>query len=359
MKNLKITIPIVDISKQAHRQVVVHKDSSVYFGQPDTVLLDDGKTIITAYPKGHGGPDTLVKKSNDGGLTWRTIENLPENFNGLQNAPTLHKLTDKNGKQRLVMFVSFPLMMISISQDKGETWSPYRRMFDDNMLVKLGYKGYAPPKSAIPISNGGYLIMYHDVNRVDRAPKMTLVTSTTFDGGLTWSDPIGIGDFSLFPKALPCEPALIKAKDTNQILCLIRDDSKQYNSFMMTSEDDGVTWSKPTELTASLTGDRHTPKYNNDGRLAIAFRDVLQDSKTKSDYMLWVGSYDDIVNGNEGEYLVRLLESKDVKKDTGYSGLEILPDDTFVATTYCAMQKNEYPSIVSVRFKLSEFDERS
>ncbi len=359
MKNLQITIPIVDISKQTHRQVIVHKDANVYFGQPDTVLLDDNKTIVTAYPKGHGGPDTLVKKSDDGGLTWRVIENLPENFKGLQNAPTLHKLTDKNGKQRLIMFVSFPLMMISISEDGGETWCPYRRMFDDSMLVKLGYKGYAPPKSAIAIADGGYIIMYHDVNRVDRAPKMTLVTSTTFDGGLTWSEPVGVGDFSLFSKALPCEPALIKSENSNQILCLIRDDSRQYNSFFMTSDDDGDTWTTPIELTASLTGDRHMPQYSHEGRLAIAFRDMLQNSKTKSDYMLWIGTYEDIINGNEGEYLVKLLESQDDNKDTGYSGLEILPDGTFVATTYCAMQKNEYPSIVSVRFNLCELDERS
>jgi len=43
--------------------------------------------------------------------------------------------------------------------------------------------------------------------------------------------------------------------------------------------------------------------------------------------------------------------------DCGYAGLEVLPDGTFVATTYIKYTPGpEQNSIVSVRFELSELD---
>jgi hypothetical protein len=38
-------------------------------------LLEDGKTIIAVYPKGHGKGAIQMKRSTDGGLTWS--ERLP------------------------------------------------------------------------------------------------------------------------------------------------------------------------------------------------------------------------------------------------------------------------------------------
>jgi len=42
--------------------------------------------------------------------------------------------------------------------------------------------------------------------------------------------------------------------------------------------------------------------------------------------------------------------------DTGYVGLELLPDGTFVTTTYCVLKEGEKPLVVSVRFKLQDID---
>jgi hypothetical protein len=42
--------------------------------------------------------------------------------------------------------------------------------------------------------------------------------------------------------------------------------------------------------------------------------------------------------------------------DCAYPGVEVLPDDTIVTTTYGHWQKDEQPYIVSVRLKLSETD---
>ena len=47
-------IPVIDLNHRRDIQVIVDKESGVYLGHPTTVLLEDGKTILAVYPKGHG-----------------------------------------------------------------------------------------------------------------------------------------------------------------------------------------------------------------------------------------------------------------------------------------------------------------
>ncbi|MCA9212130.1 MAG: exo-alpha-sialidase, partial [Planctomycetales bacterium] len=58
----------------------------------------------------------------------------------------------------------------------------------------------------------------------------------------------------------------------------------------------------------------------------------------------------------EGQYRVRLMENHK-SADCAYPGVEILPDGTFVTTTYGHWTKGAEPYIVSVHVKLSELDE--
>ena len=105
------------------------------------------------------------------------------------------------------------------------------------------------------------------------------------------------------------------------------------------------------ELPAALTGDRHTGKYAPDGRLLISFRDTAHEFPTQGDWVAWVGTYSDIVHGREGQYRVRLMDNKK-DWDCAYPGVEVLPDGTFVLTTYGHWIEGEQPFIVSVRLKL-------
>jgi len=57
------TIPIVDLAPQKHRQVIVDKEVGQYLGHPTTVLLEDNKTLIVVYPKGHGRGAIVMKRS--------------------------------------------------------------------------------------------------------------------------------------------------------------------------------------------------------------------------------------------------------------------------------------------------------
>jgi hypothetical protein len=141
---------------------------------------------------------------------------------------------------------------------------------------------------------------------------------------------------------------------------LLRENSRRKNSHVIFSDDEGTTWSKPRELPLALTGDRHTGKYAPDGRLFISFRCRSPRHRAatrpmEGDWVGWVGSWDDIVSGSSGQYSVRLKDNMKAY-DTAYPGVELLPDGTFVTTTYGHWQQGEEPYILSVRFKLSELD---
>ena len=82
---------------------------------------------------------------------------------------------------------------------------------------------------------------------------------------------------------------------------------------------------------------------------------MTHESPTKGDWVAWVGTFDDIVKGREGQYRVRLMDNTE-GADCAYPGVEVLPDGTFVVTTYGHWTEGEEPYVVSVRLKLDELD---
>ena len=61
------------------------------------------------------------------------------------------------------------------------------------------------------------------------------------------------------------------------------------------------------------------------------------------------------MNGREGQYRVRLMDNLG-GTDCAYPGLELLPDGTFVTTTYGHWEPASPPYVMSVRFTLAEVD---
>ena len=64
------SLPTIDLDRESEMQVVVDREPGQYLGHPTTHLLQDGKTIICTYPKGHGRGAIVMKRSKDGGKTW-------------------------------------------------------------------------------------------------------------------------------------------------------------------------------------------------------------------------------------------------------------------------------------------------
>ena len=361
------TIPVVDISGDKSRQVIVDREPGQYLGHPTTVLLEDNKTMLTVYPKGHGRGAIVYKRSNDAGLTWTDRLPTPKSWETSLEVPTLHRVVDASGKKRIIMFSGLYPIRMAVTEDDGASWSELKPIGNFGGIVTMA--------TVISLKTPGeYLAFFHDDGRFIRGGDMEkyrvkgpssdhtsaaakpwrfwVYTTLSKDGGLTWSAPTPI---AMLPDANLCEPGVLRSPDGKQIAVLLRENSRKYNSHVIFSNDEGLTWTDPKELPAALTGDRHVAKYTPDGRLFISFRDTTHVSPTKGDWVAWVGKYDDIVNGTEGQYRVRIMDNTK-GADCTYPGVEVLPDGTIVTTTYGHWTEGEPAYVVSVRFTLAELD---
>ena len=347
----EITIPTIDISEQTDRHVIIAAGTeSTYMGHATTLLMPDGQTMYTAHNYGHGGGMAPLRRSEDGGLTWTVMQGLPDNWSSVRNCPSLYRLTDPQGKARL--FVSAGqgpggYMYQAYSEDEGETWTP---------MKSTGLTCVMPFCTIEAVDGGKRLLGMTNIRRPGETQERrsnVIAQSYSNDGGLTW------GEFDIvldLPGAVPCEPMLVRSPDGDQLAVILRENNRSLNSWVMTTNDGGRTWSTPRQLPASVTGDRHDVAYIGDGRLLIAFRDVAAKSPTRHHYVGWVGTYDDLVNCREGEYRVKLLHSN-AGWDCGYAALEVLPDETIIATTYIKYRPGPAKhSVVSTRFKTDELD---
>jgi len=350
-----LLFPYVDISGDTARQVVIDRDPAQYLGHPSTVLLEDGRTMLCVYPKGHGKGALVLKRSTDGGLTWSDRLPVPENWSTSLETPSIHRVVDAAGKKRLIVWSGLYPARLSVSEDDGATWTPLTPAGDWGGEVVMG------SVAAVRGAPGHYLAWFND-DGVYAGPVPHGTTPPTYkvqqvdsaDGGLTWSQPHAIVSGS---DMLLCEPGFVRSPDGRQIALLLREETRKHFSQVIFSNDEGLTWSTPRPLSIGLIGDRHTAAYAPDGRLVVVFRDTNRASPTNGDWCAWVGTYDDIANGKLGQYRVRLMHNT-FGWDCGYSGLHCLPDGTLVATSYGHWVVAEEPFIISVRFKLTDLDGR-
>ena len=356
--SIAAALPVVDLSGEVERQVVVEPGTpEIYQGHPTTVLLPDGRSLFAVWTLGHGGPCGPMKRSDDGGRTWSPLLPVPEDWKTVRNCPAIYQLADPQGKTRLIVFAGQGpggsrqpdngMMHQSFSEDGGKTWSP---------MKPNGLECVMPFCTISPVEGGKKLIGLTNIRRPgdteDRYSNI-LTQSESTDGGLTWSPWRVILD--LDPLRV-CEPEVIRSPDGRQLLCLYRENRKREAGFM-TSDDEGKTWSSPRRLPQALVGDRHKARYAPDGSLVICFRDKSSAFGTMNHFVAWVGRYEDIPHEGRG-IRVKLLHSH-AGGDCGYPGLELLPDGTFVATTYIKYRPGpEKHSIISTRFRLDDLEKR-
>ena len=355
-----IRIPTIDISGERHRQVVVAQGTEeTYQGHCDTALMADGKTLFAAWCIGHAGRLGPLSRSDDGGLTWSAPLPTPEDWKEVrQTTPVLHRLKDPSGVERLFLFggCDFPgNIRRAFSEDGGRTWS---------RMEATGLIGEVAPKSILPFDGGKRLVMWSDRRDPSNAkdPHPVVWQSESLDGGRTWSPERII----LRVPGQWAQPSVVRSADGKRLLMLMRENTRRYQSLFSESHDGALTWSEPRELPAAVTGDRHVIKQASDGRLVVAFRDMSRVSTTYGHYVAWVGTFEDLVEGREGQYRIKLMHNGlrglaeapgSGNSDCGYSDIELLNDETFVATTYIKRDGGpQKHSVVSVRFTLAETD---
>ncbi len=348
--------PQIDLPQNASNWVVVDREPGQYLGHPTTVLLEDGQTLLCVYPKGHGKGPIQLQRSLDGGQTWSGRLPVPENWSTSLETPTIHRVVDVSGRKRLLVWSGLHPARTSISEDDGSTWSPLKPVGDWGGIVVMSSLAEVRDRP------GHYLAWFHDDGRFfrkdaqpEKPPVFRLFQVESTDGGLTWGQPR-----ELFASAAVnlCEPGWVRSPDGGEIALLLRENRRAKGSHMMLSRDEGRTWTAPRELPASLCGDRHVARYGPDGRLFVSFRDTAKESPTAGDWVGWIGRYEDLKSGTEGAgtFRVRLGDNHHAW-DCAYPGVEVLPDGTFVVTTYGHWEAGQPPFVVSRRFTLKDLDD--
>ena len=351
------SIPYLDLDDHVYRQVVVDHEPGQYLGHPSTLLLEDGKSILCVYPKGHGRGPIIYRRSSDGGRTWSQRIDVPSSWATSRETPTLHRVIGPNGTKRIIMFSGLYPCRMAVSKDDGATWSELKSIGNWGGIVTMGF--VEPLKTG----RGHYLAMFHDDGRFftqqqkqEKPVRFKLFQTVSTDGGLTWNDPTVVESSTTHHL---CEPGVIRSPGGSRLAVLLRENSRRYPSQIIFSDDEGETWTQHRSLPASLNGDRHTGRYLPDGRIFISFRSRQPEGVVKppheGDWVGWLGTWEDLVHGNEGQYVVRLKDNKR-GADCAYPGVEVLPDGTIVTTTYGHWTAGQQPYILSVRLKAEELD---
>lgn len=356
------SIPLFDLSWEEGRTVVVDKEPGQYLGHVTSILHGDNQTITAVYPKGHGREAVVMKRSTDGGITWSERLPTPKSWETSREVPTLFRCVDARGEEVWIMFSGMYPIRRAYSKDQGKSWSELEPI--------AAYGGIVAMSDLAPLARiGHYAAFFHDDGRVIRGGEgehwgspasgpdggMRVYIVFSEDGGLTWShEPTVILEH---PQAHLCEAGAVFSPDRNELALLLRENTRRFNSFVAFSRDEGLAWTEPRELPGALTGDRHTIRYLNDGRLLVVFRDMCHASPTKGDFAAWVGTYEDLVDGREGQYRVR-LKANHHGSDSTYPGVHVLPDGTVVVLTYGHWTQGEFPYIIAVRFHPAELDAR-
>ena len=347
-------VPLVDLDGDVARQTVVDREPGQYLGHVSTTLLGDGKTVLAAYPKGHGRGPIVLKRSGDGGRTWSDRLPTPENWATSRETPTLHRVTDADGVERLILWSGLHPARLAVSEDDGASWSPLKPVGEWGGIVVMG--------SVEEVGPGDYLGLFHDDGRFltangQRSEAFTLLQTRSADGGRTWGEPRAIWSGS---DVHLCEPGAVRSPDGETLAILLRENRRRKHSHVMFTDDGGENWTEPRELPPTLTGDRHQAvrvpgDEGPDGRLFVSFRDTAEGSPTRGDWVAWVGTWEDIVQNRPGQYRVRLKDNLKAA-DCAYPGVELLPDGTILAVTYGHWEAGAEPYILAVRLRLGELD---
>lgn len=340
-------LPELDLAAAPDRVIVVDREPGQYLGHTSTITLADGG-ILCAYPKGHGRGPVILKRSDDGGRTWSERLEVPESWATSKETPTLFRVPRSGGApDHLVMWSGLFPARRALSTDEGRTWS------------ELEVPGPGEPWGGIVVM-GDQLVLgpdralawFHDDGRFLRKARgrggFGVFQVETADGGVTWSQP---REIVRWPHGHLCEPGLVKKGD--RIVLLLRENSRRRNSQMIVSENGGRTWSAQRPLAGALTGDRHQALWLPDGRLFISFRDMGLASPRRGDWVAWVGSFEDLLAGGQGDLRVRLMENHR-GTDCAYPALEWTEDGHLLAVTYGHWTPGESPWIAALRIDPEE-----
>ncbi|MEL6427772.1 MAG: GDSL-type esterase/lipase family protein [Planctomycetota bacterium] len=360
------TLHELDLAGDAGRPIEVDRDPNQYLGHPSTVRIPregGGATVLCAYPEGHGRGPIVLKRSDDGGATWSERLETPSTWATSKETPVFLRIPRADGSgHNLVLFSGLFPARRALSYDDGATWTELEEPSPGGApwggIVVVGDHALLGP--------GRALAWFHDDGRylrAERGPRrFTVFQIETSDGGVTWSQPRAIlsdaradwcepGFLRIGPGVVPGEERLVRQGD--RLALLLRENSRRRNSGFIVSDDLGRTWSAPREVAGALTGDRHQARALGGGRVFVSFRDTGLASRRSGDWVGWIGTLDDVLEGRQGERRLRLMDNL-VRADCAYPALTPLSGGGVLAVTYGHWSEGAPPWIAALRLTPSE-----
>ena len=337
------TIPMLDLARENALFTTVERRKG-YLGHPSTVLFRDGKTLLVAYPDGHGRGNLILRRSLDAGGTWKPVAIAAQR---VEETPILYRLDLPNGRERVLLVTCRPgqnILEWMWSDDHGNTWSPrqsWKLEGPRGILVALASLWPVPGDQSV------WRGVFHDHGFDNYTVDLRLEAGA---GGvpvcrfgnlrrINYATPDGRASAR---RAGLCEAGVVARRDGRRMALVFRPEKRLTNSMVSFSDDAGLTWTDPREIPGALTGHRHESVNLPDGRIMIFMRDyspLNPENPSHGDWVAWIGTFDDLEKGGEGQYRIRLRRNYGNSTnnnigDCGYSGVELLPDGTVLALTY-------------------------
>ena len=395
-----------------------------YVAHPDSVLLDNGDIITAfSLGHGKGGtamrishdkglswevmdlPDSFANNQETPTIYKLNFTDGTQKLVLISGRPSWNKTTDQDATLGEGWDASVSTSLDPDGGCDGLVWSEMENFYGPNAdrakyVKEAGaekFDAVVAMSALVQLKENGEFVdkwmgLYHD----DRTFTVYKTILTFNEGGqMEWSEPVRLlgqnGEWREYEEAKSlfglivsgngfCETEIIRSPDGNELAALFRVNAKSNYSYVTFSTDEGETWSEPQTMSQELTGERHKAEYDPvTGKLVITMRNItyteVPDGKPSSwvsrGWVAWIGDYEDLKRGadGKGDMLVKLANtySSGVSEitefcnaDTGYAGLVVYPDGTFVTTGYGYFSPADDPDhggqsyIISKQFKVQD-----
>lgn len=239
---------------QRSRMPITPPDNErTYNAWPCSVRLANGDILVgytsTVAHHSSNEADGVVKRSTDNGATWGSeivvMSHVPfgkgVNLYGLGQSSTgrvFAVLWDDNAP-----FAGGGTAYICYSDDNGETWSA-----PIDVTAAAGMTGQAFGCGRVLDIGGTLLATIEGVNSGQTFPDNDrTVVIQSVDDGLTWTLRATVASPAIYPGRFYAEPSLFKPTSGSRLYCFMRTGSNEGDQYVSYSDDDGLTWSAPTE----------------------------------------------------------------------------------------------------------------